>query len=119
MRFWRRNVPDELAPDADTMAPATEPAPPPSPPSPHSEAEIAAPVLPRTWFDRVMGVPTEPAGEAPTQPAPIELRCRKAAGSVGCALGCRVARAGSTRASTPSSRAAGSTPRRSMSSRSC
>jgi fused signal recognition particle receptor len=74
MRFWRRNVPDELAPDADTIAPATEPAPPPSPPAPppDSEADVAAPVVPRTWFDRVMGVPAGPADEAPTQPAPIE-----------------------------------------------
>jgi fused signal recognition particle receptor len=74
MRFWRRNVPDELAPDADTIAPATEPAPPPSPPAPppESEADVAAPVVPRTWFDRVMGVPAGPADEAPTQPAPIE-----------------------------------------------
>jgi len=72
MRFWRRNVPDELAPDADTIAPATEPAPPPSPPAPQSEADVSAPVVPRTWFDRVMGVPAGPADEAPTQPAPIE-----------------------------------------------
>ena len=72
MRFWRRNVPDELVPDADTIAPATEPAPPPSSPAPQSEADVSAPVVPRTWFDRVMGVPAGPADEAPTQQGPIE-----------------------------------------------
>jgi fused signal recognition particle receptor len=70
MRFWRRNVSDEPTPDTDTLVPSAEPASPPRPPAPppEPEAEVVAPVVPRTWFDRVMGVP-EPATPAP-QPAP-------------------------------------------------
>jgi len=51
MRFWRRNVADEAAPDADTIVPAAEPvsvpAPAPAAP-PESEGENAASVVPRT-----------------------------------------------------------------------
>jgi fused signal recognition particle receptor len=40
---------------------------------PEPEPEAAAPVVPRTWFDRVMGVPGSPGTElAPPQPAQPE-----------------------------------------------
>ena len=82
MRFWRRGIPEPPAEDTDTVPPGpaeTEPAPATetaalseAEATPNAEAETpeAAPVLPpRTWFDRVMGVP-EPEGAAPPQPPP-------------------------------------------------
>jgi fused signal recognition particle receptor len=79
MRFWRPGVPRDPATDTDAVAPEPEgaapvPAPPAeaetaSEPIPQTERPEPRPVLPpRTWFDRVMGVP-EPAGvERPAPP---------------------------------------------------
>ncbi|MGE5271926.1 MAG: signal recognition particle receptor subunit alpha, partial [Thiohalocapsa sp.] len=70
MRFWRRNVPNEPTPDADTIPPPVE-QPVARPEEPLAEApperprpeEARAPDLPpRTWFDRLLGVP-EPSVE--------------------------------------------------------
>ena len=84
MRFWRPGVPREEAADADTVSPEPEASPPvPEPsagaatksePTAETERPEAPPVLPpRTWFDRVMGVP-EPAGvEAPARPPAFSL----------------------------------------------
>jgi fused signal recognition particle receptor len=89
MRFWRRNLPNETAPDADALTPdaaaaeearspePTDAAPPPSPaPEPELETESAedagpSPVLPpRTLFDRLMGVPEPPQALRPPPPPP-------------------------------------------------
>jgi fused signal recognition particle receptor len=69
MRFWRRNVPEEANPDADTIAPAAEPPPPLAAPPPEAAEENAPSVVPRTWFDRVLGVPEGPADAAPAAEA--------------------------------------------------
>src|ERR1051325_1498808 len=65
--FWRRNAPDEPVPDTETAAPAGEM--PPPQPAPEPEAQPTAPVVPRTLFDRSMGVP-EPAGTEAAPPVP-------------------------------------------------
>ena len=68
MRFWRRNVPNEPTPDADTLPPPTEEAvhPEPAPdPAPAAEAE-----RPRGWFDWRRGDIAEPAPIP--EPAPPE-----------------------------------------------
>jgi fused signal recognition particle receptor len=75
MRFWRRNVPNEPTPDADTLPPATEreavrPQPEPAP-APAPEAE-----RPRGWLGWRRGGPIEtvttpePAPAEPEQPEP-------------------------------------------------
>jgi fused signal recognition particle receptor len=84
MRFWRPGVPSDPASDGDTVPPepdktdpmpASSATPPltetavqqqaPSGPMTDSESSEPQPVLPpRTWFDRLMGVP-EPAGARP------------------------------------------------------
>jgi fused signal recognition particle receptor len=92
MRFWRRGVPQEPTADADPAPPAAEEAPPPpSPASPPEDAVAAANAAapeaeaeddglrfaalpPRTWFDRVMGVPEAPGTERPppvSEPASV------------------------------------------------
>jgi fused signal recognition particle receptor len=84
MRFWRPGIPSDPASDGDTVPPepdktdpmpASSATPPltetavqqqaPSRPMTDSESSEPQPVLPpRTWFDRLMGVP-EPAGAGP------------------------------------------------------
>ena len=68
MRFWRRNVPNEPTPDADTLPPPTEEAvhPEPAPdPAPAAEAE-----RPHGWFGWRRGDIAEPAPIP--EPAPPE-----------------------------------------------
>jgi fused signal recognition particle receptor len=80
MRFWRRGVPQDPAADADAAPPAAEAptAPSGSSDEPVAAADAAAPeaeaednevrfgaLPPRTWFDRVMGVPEAPGSEPP------------------------------------------------------
>ena len=86
MRFWRPEVPNEPAGDGDTVPPEPgkiDPTPANSATPPVTETSVQAepasevatesgnsepqPVLPpRTWFDRLMGVP-EPAGVGPPE----------------------------------------------------
>jgi fused signal recognition particle receptor len=81
MRFWRRNVPNEPAPDADTLPPdaaqeAVQPAAeveaeshPEPPPPPEAEAD-----QPRGWFAWRRGTPTETiVPEPPAEPAEPEF----------------------------------------------
>ena len=74
MRFWRRNVPNEPTPDADTLPPATEESAHPTPePAPAPEAERL-----RGWFGLRRGDIAEPAPipepePAPPEPSPPEL----------------------------------------------
>jgi len=81
MRFWRRGVPQEPAADADTVpAEPAEPAPPAAPEPAERETSSAGedeePLFgtppPRTWFDRIMGVPetAPPETAPPPQPPP-------------------------------------------------
>src|SRR4051812_35395680 len=77
MRFWRRNVPNEPTPDADTLPPATEreavhPQPEPAAsPAPASDAAMEA-ERPRGWFGWRRGA-TEPVTtqEPAEPPAPV------------------------------------------------
>ena len=97
MRLWRRNVPNEPAPDADTIPPAGEQAEAPKPEDaapaepeskPEAQAEPEAdteeeagppPVLPpRTLFDRLMGVPVPEGMPAPAPEKPAEPVTRQA-----------------------------------------
>jgi fused signal recognition particle receptor len=87
MRFWRRNVPNDPAADTETVpgepeetaAPAAPAAEQPAAPAPRPEeseppTEEQGPLLgtlpPRTWFDRVMGVPEPAPAERPPQVEP-------------------------------------------------
>jgi fused signal recognition particle receptor len=70
MRFWRRNVPNEPTPDADTLPPATEhePVHPEHEPEPLSVPEAAV-ERPRGWFGRRRGDATGPATiQEPAEP---------------------------------------------------
>ncbi|HTV88174.1 MAG TPA: signal recognition particle-docking protein FtsY [Stellaceae bacterium] len=91
MRFWRRGVPQDPAADADTVPPEAEDAAPPPPsaepaatagdPAPaeadaQAEHEESGPLLgslpPRTWFDRLLGVPETPGTAQPEAPPALE-----------------------------------------------
>ena len=80
MRFWRRNVPNEPIPDADTLPPATEEAVHPEPePAPLSAPEAERP---RGWFGWRRGDAIEPVTTpepAEPEPAASEPATREAA----------------------------------------
>ncbi len=88
MRFWRRNVPTEPAPDSDgpvtieqtgerhQPAPEPEPAeetPPSSQPDPTQRGQPAGSAQPQGWLWRRL-VPTEPAPEKEEVPEPLPVQ---------------------------------------------